>query len=120
VVLVVEKACVFQRLLDLQLGSDLIVVTACGYADAATLELVRLLAAAPCPAGVRVCGLFDGDPYGVDIHMHYCAATPIQWLGVDADEFDLAPQTHTALRADERTKAMRLLRHPSPVRETHR
>ncbi|KAI3482554.1 hypothetical protein L1887_54795 [Cichorium endivia] len=120
VVLVVEKACVFQRLLDLQLGSDLILVTACGYADAATLELVRLLAAAPCPAGVRVCGLFDGDPYGVDIHMHYCAATPIQWLAVDADEFDLAPQTHTALRADERTKAMRLLRHPSPVRETHR
>ncbi|SPO47368.1 uncharacterized protein PSANT_05056 [Moesziomyces antarcticus] len=119
VVLVVEKACVFQRLLDLQIGS-LIVVTACGYADTATLQLVRLLAASPCPGGVRVCGLFDGDPYGVDIHMHYCAATPIEWLGVDADEFDLAPHTHTALRADERTKAMRLLRHPSPVRETHR
>nr|WJN25131.1 meiosis-specific topoisomerase [Moesziomyces parantarcticus] len=121
-VLVVEKAGVFQRILDLNRDAcdKVIVITACGYADTATLQLVRLLSATRCQGGVSMCGLFDGDPYGIDIHTHYTAAAHLEWLGVDADEFDFAPETHTALRADERTKAMRLLSSPSSAREMHR
>ncbi|CBQ68880.1 related to meiotic recombination protein SPO11 [Sporisorium reilianum SRZ2] len=118
-VLVVEKEAVFTHLLQLQLCTPatrgeravdwgrVVMVTAKGYADQATRALLQLL-------GVRAVGLFDADPYGVDIHRQFCSAHSVEWIGVDLSDFapPLAGQNSALvpLRNDERATAVRLLR----------
>ncbi|SJX64522.1 related to meiotic recombination protein SPO11 [Sporisorium reilianum f. sp. reilianum] len=116
-VLVVEKEAVFTHLLQLRPADaagagrvdwdSVVMVTAKGYADQATRALVQLL-------GVRAVGLFDADPYGVDIHRQFCSAHSVEWIGVDLSDFapPLAGQNSALvpLRNDERATAVRLLR----------
>ncbi|SPO28974.1 uncharacterized protein UTRI_04978_B [Ustilago trichophora] len=131
-VLVVEKEAVFKHLVHHQAARDsprskidwdkVVFITGKGYPDYATRALVRLLCGSECPQGgnVNVAGLFDGDPWGVDVHRHYTFACPeISWIGVDVEDF--LPSTAielpsggcyplVPLRNDERVKAVRLLR----------
>lgn len=115
-VLVVEKEAVFKTLLQhatAPLGTvrwyKVVMVTAKGYPDHATRTLLRLLASSHT---VRVVGLFDADPYGIDIHRQYLLHShcPIEWLGVDLADFLGVGQHLVGLRNDERSKAVRLLR----------
>lgn len=121
-VLVVEKEAVFKHLLQqqpLMHGGELVLVTGKGYPDYATRALLTLLSSAKCERGgeARVVGLFDGDPYGVDIHRHYTMhACEVEWLGIDLADFTQQSNTEeenqqlVPLRNDERAKAVRLLR----------
>lgn len=127
-VLLVEKETVFKTLVQLQQRPlirddqlidlhESIVVTGRGYADQATRTLINLLANSFAPDRLRFVGLFDCDPYGIDIHRQYCQACPranIQWLGVTLAHFlsDTAANTSSfiPLRIDERLKAVGLLR----------
>lgn len=129
--LVVEKEAVFKHLLHHQAAPDLsqskidwgkvVLITGKGYPDYATRALVQLLSGSNCPQGgkVNAGGLFDGDPWGVDVHRHYTFACPeISWFGVDVEDFlPSAAEESTSgsyplvpLRIDERGKAVRLLR----------
>ncbi|SPO27835.1 related to meiotic recombination protein SPO11 [Ustilago trichophora] len=131
-VLVVEKEAVFKHLLHHQAAPDpsrskidwgkVVLITGKGYPDHATRALVQLLSRSNCSQGgkVYVEGLFDGDPWGVDVHRNYTFACPeISWLGVDVEDFlpSAADEELTSgcyplvpLRNDERGKAVRLLR----------
>lgn len=120
-VLVVEKEAVFKYLIQYPLKAS-VVVTGKGYPDHATRALVQLLSImGTCErgGGVRVVGLFDSDPYGVDIHRQYVLSTGgVEWIGVDLEDFLPQPYSEehgkksqlVQLRTDERTKAVRLLR----------
>lgn len=132
-VLIVEKESVFKTLVQLQQRSrssprrtapillcDSIILTGRGYADQATRTLVTLLAASCAPQRLRFVGLFDCDPYGIDIHRQYrqaCPTADIQWLGVTLAHFLPGPTVSTSseatlvpLRNDERLKAVSMLR----------
>lgn len=138
-VIVVEKEAVFKALL--QHGpspehencrgiqwNNVILLTAKGYPDHATRSLVQLLdqhTCWRCRGAVKMVGLFDADPYGVDIHRQFQLHTPvrgIEWLGVDLADFlptsaaeseessSVATAALVPLRNDERLIAARLLR----------
>lgn len=131
VVIVVEKEAVFRALLQLrlpldqttELGGKMIFVTGKGYPDQAARTLVKLLSESTCSRGgkMRVVGLFDGDPFGVDIWRQYAHILPctsgVEWLGVDIADFLRGQETDerreyplVPLRNDERAKAVRMLR----------
>ncbi|SNX86170.1 related to meiotic recombination protein SPO11 [Melanopsichium pennsylvanicum] len=134
-VVVVEKEAVFKHLvqnLDLISSSSnkevnwwekVIFLTGKGYPDHATKALVKLLSQAKCSRGqkgnVRIIGIFDGDPYGVDIHD--CYTEVVEWIGIDPEEFlknqmdschskSSSSSSLIPLRNDEREIAVRLLR----------
>lgn len=133
-VIVVEKEAVFKSLLQHQQqasasaeaaaavstsGIDwrkVILVTGKGYPDNATRTLVRMLATRAGPvtcekgAQIRLLGLFDFDPYGIDIYRQYTlgcvqaanstmnsittgsapaatATDALQWIGVELADF---------------------------------
>lgn len=124
-VLVVEKEAVFKQLIQargVKGGIDwtkVTLLTGKGYPDHATRALVQLLTnhtCSHCGRGVKVAGLFDADPYGVDIWRQFQLRTPVEWVGVDLGDFvntDLETQRRTQLvplRNDERRMAVRLLR----------
>nr|DBA11472.1 TPA_inf: SPO11 [Sporisorium graminicola] len=125
-VLIVEKEAAFKQIVQFRPDtkevegngggridwSKVVVVTAKGYPDCATRVLVQLLTASDCD--VRVVGLFDGDPYGVDIARHFQSSGKVEWIGVDTAEFLPAPTGPSSsalvpLRNDERATAVRLL-----------
>nr|WJN25132.1 meiosis-specific topoisomerase [Pseudozyma flocculosa] len=112
--LLVEKEAVFKHLLQVGVGQGQegkwdgwVMLTAKGYPDHASRRLVQLVCAA---CEVRVVGLFDGDPYGVDIYRHFSHAARIEWIGIDVQDFLRVPTTLVPLRNDERSTAVRLLR----------
>lgn len=119
-VLVVEKEAVFKHLIQQPLAKGTVLVTGKGYPDLATRALVKLLASrASCERGARlgVVGMFDSDPYGIDIHRQYVQACGgVEWVGVDLEDFlptaqdDAGAGRLVQLRTDERAKAVRLLR----------
>nr|WJN25134.1 meiosis-specific topoisomerase [Pseudozyma thailandica] len=124
-VVVVEKEAVFKTLVQLSpplCGGKAIIVTGKGYPDHATKALVSVLATSTCAHGgtVSMVGMFDGDPYGVDIHRQYSTALAtrmrMRWTGVDVVDFlpnqtipERARGVLVQLRNDERAKAIRLL-----------
>lgn len=128
-VLVVEKEAVFKHLLEFQRRqsarvqlnlAEVVLVTGKGYPDCATRALVRLLSG---PASrIKMFGLFDSDPYGIDIHRQYLAAcsncNTVEWIGVDLEDFLPIDGDQTGaliqLRNDERAKAVQLLRTELP------
>nr|WJN25133.1 meiosis-specific topoisomerase [Pseudozyma pruni] len=123
-VLVVEKEAVFKSLVQHQASASstvqwdrMVMVTGKGYPDHATRTLLRLLASSH---SVRVVGLFDADPYGIDIqrqyHLH--SRCQIEWIGIDLADFLDRREHLVGLRNDERMKAIRLLR--SGVEEDER
>nr|WJN25130.1 meiosis-specific topoisomerase [Farysia itapuensis] len=120
-IILVEKETVFKTLVQLQQRGSLsdplrksIIVTGRGYADQAARVLINLLA----ETELRCVGLFDCDPYGIDIHRHYrlaCPSADIQRLGVNLPHFlpssdESGPEKALIpLRTDERLKAVSLL-----------
>lgn len=118
--LIVEKEAVFEQLTQLQL-EKVILITGKGYPSIATREISCVLAATKCVngGGVRVGGMFDCDPYGVDIHLQYeRAGVGVEWVGVDLEEFLPGEEEGEGrvgyplvqMRNDERAKAVLLLR----------
>ncbi|AAS51945.1 ADR025Wp [Eremothecium gossypii ATCC 10895] len=75
-VIVVEKEAVFHRLTRAAAYcSNKIIITGKGYPDQLTrVFLYRLLASAPRNVAVRA--IADSDPYGIDIVLKYCGASP--------------------------------------------
>nr|WJN25135.1 meiosis-specific topoisomerase [Sporisorium scitamineum] len=121
-VLVVEKEAVFKHLLQTAGGegererggrgvdwTKVVMLTAKGYPDYATRWLLQLITVTY--PGVGVVGLFDGDPYGVDIWRQYArdSGGRVEWVGVDLADF-LCSNALVPLRNDERATAVRLLR----------
>ncbi|SOV05609.1 related to meiotic recombination protein SPO11 [Ustilago sp. UG-2017a] len=125
VVVVVEKEAVFKHLIQHPtLARQWVVVTGKGYPDHATRALIQILGAGlECEkgGGVRMVGVFDCDPYGVDIHRQYVQVFGgVEWVGVELDDFLAQNDSEEGgeeeasqlvqLRADERAKAVRMLR----------
>lgn len=120
VVVVVEKEAVFKHLIQHPtVARQWVVVTGKGYPDHATRALIQILGAGlECEkgGGVRMVGVFDCDPYGIDIHRQYVQVCGgVEWVGVELDDFLAQNDSEQAsqlvqLRADERAKAVRMLR----------
>ncbi|CCF50812.1 hypothetical protein NDA11_006131 [Ustilago hordei] len=120
VVVVVEKEAVFKHLIQHPtVARQWVVVTGKGYPDHATRALIQILGAElECEkgGGVRMVGVFDCDPYGIDIHRQYVQVCGgVEWVGVELDDFLAQNDSEQAsqlvqLRADERAKAVRMLR----------
>ncbi|KAJ9474854.1 Topoisomerase acting in meiosis [Pseudozyma hubeiensis] len=113
IALIVEKEAVFKHLLQTTTPTQ-ILITGKGYPDRATAKLVHLLynhRCSHCQGKVEVRGLFDGDPYGVDVWRQYRLHSAVRWVGVDVREFeDKGGGGLLRLRNDERRTAVRLLR----------
>ncbi|KAF7321793.1 E3 ubiquitin protein ligase [Mycena kentingensis (nom. inval.)] len=135
-VLVVEKDAVFLTLCRLLLAKHSalgrgLIITGKGYPDIATRQLVATLSAS-LPKHVPILGLFDGDPYGVEILSVYkfgsramahegekLEAGRLKYLGVFGSELtsygvdmdDLLPMS----KKDEQ-KARAMLERPIPVK----
>eukprot|EP00811_Abedinium_folium_P002393 NODE_12195_length_1239_cov_7.449640.p1 GENE.NODE_12195_length_1239_cov_7.449640~~NODE_12195_length_1239_cov_7.449640.p1 ORF type:complete len:234 (-),score=61.53 NODE_12195_length_1239_cov_7.449640:536-1207(-) len=92
-VLVVEKDCFFQHLLQGRLlaALPLILVTGRGYPDVLTRRLLqRLHRIAP---GLPQAYLGDYDPHGVNIFLVYRASCPsLHWLGMHAVDLAGLPE----------------------------
>ncbi|GAC99834.1 topoisomerase acting in meiosis [Pseudozyma hubeiensis SY62] len=113
VVLIVEKEAVFKHLLQATTIPAQILITGKGYPDRATAKLVQLLSnhrCSHCGSGMDVRGLFDGDPYGVDVWRQYRLHSAVRWVGVDVRDFEEKGEGLVGLRNDERRTAVRLLR----------
>ncbi|KAJ7187961.1 DNA topoisomerase IV alpha subunit [Mycena filopes] len=136
-ILVVEKDAVFQTLCRLRLATHPslpgrgIIITGKGYPDVATRQLVATLSEC-LPRRVPLLGLFDGDPYGLDILSVYkygsramaheaekLAAARIKYLGVFASELASYGVDRDALlpitEHDEK-KARTMLNRPIPAK----
>ncbi|KAH7700035.1 CRE-SPO-11 protein [Aphelenchoides avenae] len=125
-VLVVEKECAFQKLVDekfTQRFPDAILVTGRGYPDFNTRRFLRwLYERRPLP----MFALVDADPYGIEILATYrygsarskvesgdLSLPRIQWLGVlpsDVPRLPISPAHYLKLSARDYTKIVRLMK----------
>ena len=82
-VVIFEKDAVFQRIARKSSQLKIIILTAKGFADYNTLNLIRLLAKLPM---LRFFYVGDLDPYGLTIYFDYRNKTNMElvWLGLKA------------------------------------
>lgn len=95
-VLVVEKETVFKRLLkdDIfnRLGQEFILITAKGQSDMSTRLFLNRIAA---QFRIPIYGLFDADPYGIEIMLTYKFGSLVSVMGaaagVEGERYDWRP-----------------------------
>ncbi|CAI2350324.1 unnamed protein product [Caenorhabditis sp. 36 PRJEB53466] len=124
-VLIVEKDTTFQKLLDENFQSifpDGILVTARGYPDISTRNVVKFIAE---KRRIPVFGLFDADPHGLEIYLTYkygamkekaegrgAFVPTLQWIGLypsDFHKFPIDPSQILSLSNQDHTKIHRLI-----------
>jgi DNA topoisomerase VI subunit A len=125
-ILVVEKECIFRRLVEDAVWARVpcVLVTGCGFPDLATRAFVyRLHTALRLP----VLGLSDWNPFGLAIMACYrngsrsmpeanAFTVPLRWLGLrhdDLEAFALPPSALQPMTAHDEARAGGLLRDPA-------
>ena len=138
-VLVVEKECVFSRMVAARFHErhDAVLITGRGYPDENTLRLCNELSLLDVP----MWALVDCDPYGVDIYLDYVAGRAtqlanakrdpmagflrsprLQWLGVtpvDVEMLHVPAHRRLPLSARDLRKLTALGKHPAVVADAH-
>lgn len=129
-ILVVEKECIFRRIVEDRLWDDpgmrCVVVTGGGQPDLATRAMVRFLTDVHGPT-VPALALCDANPYGLAIALVYAngsaarpdaapfAATSLLWLGLrmaDIDAFGLPQSVRQRTTSADDSRARALLKDP--------
>jgi DNA topoisomerase VI subunit A len=124
-VLVVEKECIFRRMVEdgVAARQRCVIVTGCGMPDVATRAFVHQL---HTRLGLPVLGLSDWNPYGMGIMLCYrngskatpdanAFKVPLRWLGLrndDVESFGLPSQSLQPMTGHDEAKAASLLRDP--------
>ncbi|VDD92225.1 unnamed protein product [Enterobius vermicularis] len=132
-VLVVEKDAIFQKLVQegfFPLFSPAVLVTARGYPDLATRQLLKLLSNL---YHIPIYGLMDSDPHGIEIALTYkygsrkrqydigdCSLPNFQWVGLSRTEISRYPvpdDKFLYINEQEDKKILTLCRRVANVKE---
>jgi hypothetical protein len=125
-ILIVEKECIFRRLVEDGVANGCVLLTGCGFPDLATRAFTHQLASSA--PSLPVYGLCDWNVFGLAILRSYARGgssahpeanawgVPVRWLGLrsgDVEAHAIPPSSLQATSSVDDTRAVAMLREAS-------